>query len=203
MTLDTVKVWERTKGEGRKAYAAFCVYRDFGVARSQVKVSQELGKSETLVARWSVRWRWVARAEAFDQWQDGEMVKERMVEAKDALKQHTQMSRALALRTYNALIGMFDVGPDGGVTTALNSTDLVRLNIAMVDLWRKSLGIPDRVEGSVLVHHEGSVQTGQVIDASILADPVAREAAFILIERLAGPMPVLEQLTEGSKPPNG
>jgi hypothetical protein len=71
----------------------------------------------------------------------------------------------------------------------LNSTDLVRLNIAMVDLWRKSLGIPDRIQTESFIHHDGQVQTGQVIDSQILSDPVAREAAFTLIERLAGSDP--------------
>jgi antitoxin component of MazEF toxin-antitoxin module len=191
MMQESATIWDRQRGESRKAYAAFCAYRDFGVARSQVKVAKQLGKSETLVARWSAKWQWVARADGFDRYQDEELRKERMADVKDALKQHTQMSRNLAVRTYNALVQLFDVNADGGVSTTLNSTDLVRLNIAMVDLWRKSLGIPDRVQGEMLVHHEGSVDTGQVIDGQILQDPVAREAAFTLIERLAGQTPTL------------
>jgi antitoxin component of MazEF toxin-antitoxin module/transposase len=192
MMAETATVWDRQKGESRKAYAAFVAYRDLGVARSQAKVATQLGKSETLVARWSSKWQWVVRTDSFDRWQEEEVRKERMADVKDALKQHTQMSRNLAVRTYNALVQLFDVDQNGAVTSTLNSTDLVRLNIAMVDLWRKSLGIPDRVQGEMLVHHDGAVETGQVIDGQILADPVAREAAFTLIERLAGQTPAID-----------
>ena len=185
MLQELSPVWEKMKGESQKAYAAFCIYRDLGVARSQVKVSQELGKSVTLVARWSKKWQWVARTEAFDRYTDDELQKERMADVKDAMKQHTQMSRNLAVRTYNALAQMFDVDVNGAVTTRLNPTDLVRLNIAMVDLWRKSLGIPDRVQSELFVHSDTDQQTGKIIDQSILSDPVAREAAHTLIERLA------------------
>jgi len=43
--------WFRQKGESRKAYEAFAVYRDLGAARSQAKVAEQLGKSLELMKR--------------------------------------------------------------------------------------------------------------------------------------------------------
>ena len=40
--------------------------RDMGAERSLAKVAQKLGKSKALMERWSVRWQWGQRAEAWD-----------------------------------------------------------------------------------------------------------------------------------------
>ncbi len=53
-------------GETSKAFAAFCAYRDMGPERSLVAVGRELGKSGTLLERWSDRHQWTTRAAAYD-----------------------------------------------------------------------------------------------------------------------------------------
>ena len=55
------KPWERQDGESAKAYQAFCKYLDMGEKRSIRAVAQQLGKSATLMARWSSTWPWRAR----------------------------------------------------------------------------------------------------------------------------------------------
>jgi len=52
--------------ESAKAFEAFCAYRDMGPGRSVAKVGHALGKSTTLMARWSGRWAWVARVATWD-----------------------------------------------------------------------------------------------------------------------------------------
>jgi hypothetical protein len=52
--------------ESAKAFEAFCAYRDMGPGRSVAKVGLALGKSTTLMARWSGRWAWVARVATWD-----------------------------------------------------------------------------------------------------------------------------------------
>ncbi len=60
------KLWDRWPKESPPAFAAFGIYRDMGRDRSCAKVGQELGKSKTLMDRWSRVNMWVARAQAFD-----------------------------------------------------------------------------------------------------------------------------------------
>lgn len=60
-------IWTRQRPkEGRKPYAAFCLYRDGGFDRSYAKVAEELKRSETLIGRWGARYCWVERIDAFD-----------------------------------------------------------------------------------------------------------------------------------------
>lgn len=62
--------WDRQPGESTKAYEAFAIYRDLGPARSVRRVSQQLGKSRTLIGRWCTDYDWVKRCEAWDAEQD-------------------------------------------------------------------------------------------------------------------------------------
>jgi hypothetical protein len=62
------KAWDRRANETLPAYEAFRAYLRLGTDRSLVKASQVLGKSTTLLSRWSCRGRhdWVRRAHLFD-----------------------------------------------------------------------------------------------------------------------------------------
>ena len=62
--------WQRQKRESARAFEAFQAYRDMGPSRSLAKVGEELGKSDTLIERWSSKYRWVERARAWDEEQD-------------------------------------------------------------------------------------------------------------------------------------
>ncbi len=58
--------WERQPGESAKAFEAFDLYCKMGSERSLGKVGQKLGKSATLIERWSSRWNWVKRSRDYD-----------------------------------------------------------------------------------------------------------------------------------------
>ena len=58
--------WDRQSEESDPAFEAFRSYLLMGGERSTAKVARVLGKSKTLIDRWSSRNRWVARAQAFD-----------------------------------------------------------------------------------------------------------------------------------------
>lgn len=60
------KPWERQDGESAKAYQAFCKYLDMGEKRSIRAVAQQLGKSATLMARWSSTWHWPDRVAKYE-----------------------------------------------------------------------------------------------------------------------------------------
>lgn len=69
---NTPQPWERQEGETAKQYEAFCVYRDMKTIRDPNSkrsirlVSEQLGKSEGLLERWSSANNWVERVDAWD-----------------------------------------------------------------------------------------------------------------------------------------
>jgi hypothetical protein len=65
MTED-LKPWDRQPGETSKAYGAFVTYRDMGPERSLERVAHTLGKSTTIMSRWSAAHNWVSRTAAWD-----------------------------------------------------------------------------------------------------------------------------------------
>lgn len=62
--------WERQDTDTAASFEAFQIYRDLGPTRSLTKVVQQLNKSKTLLGRWSGKFNWVERAEAYDQYMD-------------------------------------------------------------------------------------------------------------------------------------
>jgi hypothetical protein len=82
--------WERREGESSRAHAAFCIYLDMGPKRSlreaarryyQDKCRANVGQ----IWRWSRRWNWVARCEAWDDYQD-KLARERQTEEIQAMR---------------------------------------------------------------------------------------------------------------------
>ena len=57
-------VFEQQPRESSKAFAAFQVYLRLGPQRSLAAVGQQLGKSGTVIERWSSKFDWVSRVQA-------------------------------------------------------------------------------------------------------------------------------------------
>ena len=70
-----IQPWERRTNESAEAFEAFAIYRDLGVDRNLIKVWQKLGKSHTLIERWSDRHDWVLRCVEFERFMDSERLK--------------------------------------------------------------------------------------------------------------------------------
>ncbi|MBI5385074.1 MAG: hypothetical protein HZA90_10350 [Verrucomicrobia bacterium] len=64
--MNTEKPYERQANESAKAFEAFTTYANQGATRSLVAVGQALGKSGSLIERWSRRYQWVERAWTYD-----------------------------------------------------------------------------------------------------------------------------------------
>jgi len=58
--------WDRLPGESAPAYEAFATYRDAGPQRSVRGIGRHIGKSSSLLFRWSTRYAWTSRCQAFD-----------------------------------------------------------------------------------------------------------------------------------------
>ena len=62
-------IWDKREDESAKAYEWFCRYRDMGPGRSHEKLNQKYSESiskKSLTLRWSSKYAWVERAEAYD-----------------------------------------------------------------------------------------------------------------------------------------
>ncbi len=57
-------MFERQERESAKAFAAFKTYLELGPERSLAVVADKLGKSKTMIERWSRRFDWPARVQA-------------------------------------------------------------------------------------------------------------------------------------------
>lgn len=90
-----VDPWDRQPGESTPAFEAFQKYRDMGVKRSHARVARELGKSTALMARWSLRWSWVTRAEAWDREQDRLWRQEQAEARREIARKHLRVGAAM------------------------------------------------------------------------------------------------------------
>jgi hypothetical protein len=69
------KTYERQDGETTRSYAAFCIYRNMGIARSLEKTAQEFydpdstqkrPRNKSQISAWSSKWNWSERVRDFD-----------------------------------------------------------------------------------------------------------------------------------------
>lgn len=98
-----LKPWERQPGESAKAYEAFSEYRDMGASRSLAKVGQKLGKSKTMMEKWSAKFTWVERAEQWDTEQD-RLIRISLTKDIGAMrKRHADVARAMLIKAAKAL----------------------------------------------------------------------------------------------------
>lgn len=102
MTAQT-QPWERQPGESAQAFEAFAMYRDMGVTRSHGKVAQRLGKSVQLMNRWSRRWSWVTRADAWDREQDRLWRLEQAEARREIARKHLRVGAAMMSKAVQRL----------------------------------------------------------------------------------------------------
>jgi hypothetical protein len=57
--------FEQQPNESNKAFAAFSLYLSLGPQRSLAAVEQKLAKSHTIISRWSAKWDWTSRVQAY------------------------------------------------------------------------------------------------------------------------------------------
>jgi hypothetical protein len=61
------KPWDRLSAEGPTPFQAFEVYTHLGLTRSLQKVSEQVGTSVPVLKKWSARFKWTQRAQAWDE----------------------------------------------------------------------------------------------------------------------------------------
>lgn len=141
--------WTKQPGESRKAFEAFCVYRDMDGKRSYVKASAQLSKSVQLITRWGWQWHWQDRLDAYTIYQDT-LKREMQEKAKrDMAERHAREAQLMhqkiieRLRTINA--------------QDLTPSDVAKWFDIAVKVERLSLGEPTEnvnQSGQVRQNHE-------------------------------------------------
>jgi len=139
--------WERQEGESSKAYAAFCIYRDYGVDRSIAKVVQmygENGASKAQLFRWSSKYSWVQRCNDFDTYSEQQRRKEITAYRQKMSERHAQNARAIQEKALHALK---NVDP-----STLSNSELLKYLESGMRIEKEAIGyVPVPEETPVLI----------------------------------------------------
>lgn len=143
--------WERQPGEPARAYAAFCLYRDMpATERSLRAVADRLygsgggnpaskrRRAPGQLHKWSVRWRWVERAAAWDEEQD-RVAREAQIRAIQEMRDR-HVREAMALQQ-KALERLRQMHPE-----ELSPKDVLAYFVEAAKLERLSRGEPDQIQ---------------------------------------------------------
>lgn len=124
--------WERQENESDVAFEAFKTYRDMGAERSLASVGKKLGKSQTLMERWSSNHSWVDRARSWDDEQDRILRNEQIKDIKRMRQRHADLAVEMLAK---ALEGLKRLDPE-----ELNAVSIGRLVEVASKLEQKSRG---------------------------------------------------------------
>lgn len=106
-TTAAVAPWERQLDESARAFAAFAAYRDQPRdRRNQRAVAQALGKSATIIHRWSARHGWVERVAAWDAEQDRVARAAQLRVIQEMHERHARLAMAVQQKAAEALRDM-------------------------------------------------------------------------------------------------
>jgi hypothetical protein len=122
----------RRKGETDVAYEAFRCYLEQGPTRSLAKVGSALGKSETLMSRWSSRWEWTERVRAVESGDGAAVDDERRTLLAERAKRQAQIAQLHG--EASALVSaelVKRITKDPSQIQAIPTDELVRLSASM------------------------------------------------------------------------
>lgn len=139
-------VYERQEGESQKAFEAFATYRDLGITRSIREVAQKLNKSVALLGRWSSKYEWVDRAQAFDDEMDRKAILDNEKKRREMVKRHASAATMFQGKVIERLNSL---KPE-----ELSPSDLIRWFTEAVKIERLSRGESTDIAE---VNHSGEV----------------------------------------------
>lgn len=139
------EIWERQLGESTPSYTAWCVYRDMGKHRSLRKTHAEMVRTgvyhgKTLPPQfleWSNKWRWPARAAAYDLHMERLVRQQREEEILAMNKRHITLAQSLQAKAAEKLRGL--------AASSLRMDTLLRYVIEAAKLERLARGEPETV----------------------------------------------------------
>lgn len=140
MPKEADKPWERQKGESDKAYQAFSTYLDMGPERTLRAVGEKLGKSTTLIERWSCNWKWRERIRAYDNSLEKEARKKAVADRKAMMGRHIGIAMQLQKKALEALevLEVENMSPKDVKEYLKMATELERLNRTLEEAEERS-----------------------------------------------------------------
>lgn len=99
--------WERLPDESGKAYHAFCYYLRDGHWRSLRKVADVIDKGvsyEKQLEKWSAKYNWFDRAQAFDTWVDTRQMRQYLAEQQAAFERHIEHASQIEEKVFDELM---------------------------------------------------------------------------------------------------
>ena len=145
-------IWDKREDESARAYEWFCRYRDMGPGRSHEKLNQKYSESiskKSLTLRWSSKYAWVERAEAYDA--HIEAIKREANE--DRVRQTAEEHIDVADRVMEMLLRKLPQLEDGEI----KPTEWKNLAEFSVKTKRDALGVADKHEVSGEIHVDHNV----------------------------------------------
>lgn len=159
--VGVVSAGDRLKDEGKEVFEAFTLYRDQGFGRNLAKVAGELGKSPKLIERWSTRYRWVRRTNAWDSLLDRQKRLGELKQVEDMRKRQVKLGQLMQNIALTELEKMAkDANKKSKKRADLKENTILTLADAGSRLERTALGEPGDI-----VQNTG--EAGQ--DLSVLA----------------------------------
>lgn len=144
------KPWEKQDNESPQSFEAFSTYRNMGPERSLSKLAKEIGKSAGLMARWSAKYDWQKRIEAWDRHLDTQTQEELVLERKQTARRHLMISAHLQEAVLERLIGSHRVAKLD--LSKLTASDLVRMTALAKQIDDLTLGNPTERTEEVVTH---------------------------------------------------
>ncbi len=129
--------WERLRDESAPAFEAFVIYRDMGPERSLAKVARQLGKSTTLVEKWSARDHWVNRVTAWEAEQDRIWLAQQVASRREVGRRQLRIANAMQAQLVQAL-SRLDL-------TTLSARDLAYWLDISTKVQRQAIGLGEQV----------------------------------------------------------
>lgn len=140
----------RQDKESAKAYEAFTTYCGLGTCRSLAKVGQALGKSTTLIERWSITHHWQDRIRPYDETLARVQANEVAERYKQAVRDHFDRYHDVGLKLYFTAKALLD--------RLYENVDTMPITPALLTSIARTLTISADVEAHAL-------QLGQLIPA--------------------------------------
>lgn len=135
--------FKRMPGEGKKAFAAFVVYRDMGENRSIKAAAQKIRKSTGTLATWSSLWNWRARALAWDSHLDERKREQQILAVQEMSERHAAIACMFQTKVVERLSRMTDAELD-----KLSGSDLLSWFAQSAKIELRARGEPDVVSSS-------------------------------------------------------